>query len=303
MSSSLLLINCLVYFVLIMKKVQTGQVIEFYSNSCLVKTNFGEFTCLAIKNVVVGDFVELEIIQDSKKSLGKILKINQRFSFLSKKDKGKKKLFAANITHVGILITPIPKTSSEFIDKWILKTKLSNIEAFIINNKNDLDADKEYRNKIKIYKNLNIKIINTSAKYGKNLEELNNYIQNKSILFVGNSGAGKSTLTSKIVGKDLKTRELSNDQGVHTTSISSLYELPNGIKIIDSPGMRDIQILEYDKEQIIYGFEEILKSSKGCKYNDCNHINNEGCNVKKDLLNGVISKSRYNNFIKFRDLQ
>ena len=286
-----------------MKKVQTGQVIEFYSNSCLVKTNFGEFTCLAIKNVVVGDFVELEIIQDSKKFLGKILKINQRFSSLSKKDKGKKKLFAANITHVGILITPIPKTSSEFIDKWILKTKLSNIEAFIINNKNDLDADKEYRNKIKIYKDLNIKIINTSAKYGKNLEELNNYIQNKSILFVGNSGAGKSTLTSKIVGKDLKTRELSNDQGVHTTSISSLYELPNGIKIIDSPGMRDIQILEYDKEQIIYGFEEILKSSKGCKYNDCNHINNEGCNVKKDLLNGVISKSRYNNFIKFRDLE
>ena len=286
-----------------MIKVQTGQVIEFYSNSCLVKTNFGEFTCLAIKNVVVGDFVELEIIQDSKKSLGKILKINQRFSSLSKKDKGKKKLFAANITHVGILITPIPKTSSEFIDKWILKTKLSNIEAFIINNKNDLDADKEYRNKIKIYKNLNIKIINTSAKYGKNLEKLNNYIKNKSILFVGNSGAGKSTLTSKIVGKDLKTRELSNDQGVHTTSISSLYELPNGIKIIDSPGMRDIQILEYDKEQIIYGFEEILKSSKGCKYNDCNHINNEGCNVKKDLLNGVISKSRYNNFIKFRDLQ
>ena len=286
-----------------MKKVQTGQVIEFYSNSCLVKTNFGEFTCLAIKNVVVGDFVELEIIQDSKKFLGKILKINQRFSSLSKKDKGKKKLFAANITHVGILITPIPKTSSEFIDKWILKTKLSNIEAFIINNKNDLDADKEYRNKIKIYKDLNIKIINTSAKYGKNLEELNNYIKNKSILFVGNSGAGKSTLTSKIVGKDLKTSTLSNDQGIHTTSISSLYELPNGIKIIDSPGMRDIQILEYDKEQIIYGFEEILKSSEGCKYNDCNHINNEGCNVKKDLLNGVISKSRYNNFIKFRDLE
>ena len=286
-----------------MKKVQTGQVIEFYSNSCRVKTNFGEFTCLAIKNVVVGDFVELEIIQDSKKFLGKILKINQRFSSLSKKDKGKKKLFAANITHVGILITPKPKTSSEFIDKWILKTKLSNIEAFIINNKNDLDSDKEYQNKIKIYKSLNIKIIDTSAKYDENLEELSNYIKNKSVLFVGNSGAGKSTLTSKIVGKDLKTSTLSNDQGVHTTSISSLYELPNGIKIIDSPGMRDIQIMEYDKEQIIYGFEEILKSSKGCKYNDCNHINNKGCNVKKDLLNGVISKSRYNNFIKFRDLE
>ena len=74
MSSSLLIIICLVYFVLIMEKVQTGQVIEFYSNSCLVKTKFGKFECIAIKNIVVGDFVNLEIIQDSKKFLGKYLK-------------------------------------------------------------------------------------------------------------------------------------------------------------------------------------------------------------------------------------
>ena len=72
------------YFVLIMKKVQTGQVIEFYSNTCLVKTSFGEFSCVAIKNVVVGDHVELEIIQDSKKTLGKILKVIDRRSKISK---------------------------------------------------------------------------------------------------------------------------------------------------------------------------------------------------------------------------
>ena len=85
------------YFVLIMEKVQTGQVIEFYSNSCLVKTKFGKFDCLAIKNIVVGDFVDLEIIHDSKKPLGKILKINQRSSSLTKSYNGKEKLFAANI--------------------------------------------------------------------------------------------------------------------------------------------------------------------------------------------------------------
>ena len=289
------------YFVLIMEKVQTGQVIEFYSNSCLVKTKFGKFECIAIKNIVVGDFVNLEIIQDSKKFLGKILKINQRSSSLTKSYNRKEKLFAANITHVGILVTPKPKTSTEFIDKWILKTKLSNIEAFIVNNKIDLNIDKEYRDKIDIYKNINIKIIDCSAKYGNNLEELDNYIEGKCVLFVGNSGAGKSTLTSKIIGKDLKTNELSNDQGVHTTSISSLYELPGNRKIIDSPGMRDIEISEYPKNKIINGFKEILESSKACKFSDCNHIKNEGCNIEKDLLNSVISKSRYNNFIKFRD--
>ncbi len=289
------------YFVLIMEKVQTGQVIKFYSNSCLVKTKFGKFDCLAIKNIVVGDFVDLEIIQDSKKPLGKILKINQRHSSLTKSYNGKEKMYAANITHVGILVTPKPKTSTEFIDKWILKSKISNIEAFIVNNKIDLNVDKEYKDKINIYKNINIKIIDSSAKYGDNLEELGNYIKGKCVLFVGNSGAGKSTLTSKIIGKELKTNELSNDQGVHTTSTSSLYELPGNRKIIDSPGMRDIEITEYPKDKIISGFNEILESSKACKFSDCNHIDNEGCNVKKDLLNGVISKSRYNNFIKFRD--
>ena len=289
------------YFVLIMEKVQTGQVIKFYSNSCLVKTKFGKFDCLAIKNIVVGDFVNLEIIQDSKKPLGKILKINQRHSSLTKSYNGKEKLYAANITHVGILVTPKPKTSTEFIDKWILKSKLSNIEAFIVNNKIDLNVDKEYKEKINIYKDINIKIIDSSAKYGDNLEELGNYIKGKCVLFVGNSGAGKSTLTSKIIGKEIKTNELSNDQGVHTTSTSSLYELPGNRKIIDSPGMRDIEITEYPKDKIISGFKEILESSKACKFSDCNHIDNEGCNIKKDLLNGVIGKSRYNNFIKFRD--
>ena len=284
-----------------MEKVQTGQVIKFYSNSCLVKTKFGKFDCLAIKNIVVGDFVDLEIIQDSKKPLGKILKINQRHSSLTKSYNGKEKMYATNITHVGILVTPKPKTSTEFIDKWILKSKISNIEAFIVNNKIDLSVDKEYKDKINIYKDINIKIIDSSAKYGDNLEELGNYIKGKCVLFVGNSGAGKSTLTSKIIGKELKTNELSNDQGVHTTSTSSLYELPGNRKIIDSPGMRDIEITEYPKDKIISGFNEILESSKACKFSDCNHIDNEGCNVKKDLLNGVISKSRYNNFIKFRD--
>ena len=118
---------------------------------------------------------------------------------------------------------------------------------------------------------------------------------------VGENGAGKSTLTSKIIGKELKTNELSNDQGVHTTSISSLYELTDNAKVIDSPGMRDIELVDYSRENIINGFEEIFELSKDCKFNDCNHINNKGCKVIEGLANGFISKSRYNNFIKFRD--
>ena len=291
------------YFVPIMQKVQTGQVIEFYSNSCLVKTKFGKFDCVATKNVVVGDFVEVEIIQDSKKPLGKIIKVNRRDSKISKRIKNQDKLFAANISHVGILVTQIPKTSSEFIDKWLVKANASNIKPFLINNKVDMKPEKNYLEKLDIYKNINIKIIDTSAKYDKNISELKQFLTDKCVLFVGNSGAGKSTLTSKIIGKNLKISSLSNDQGVHTTSISSLYEIDSNIKIIDSPGMRDIAIENYSEREIINGFEEIQNASKYCKFNNCNHIDNEGCNITKKLLNDEINESRYNNFIKFLNIK
>jgi len=286
-----------------MQKVQTGQVIEFYSNSCLVKTKFGKFDCVATKNVVVGDFVEVEIIQDSKKPLGKIIKVNRRDSKISKRIKNQDKLFAANISHVGILVTQIPKTSSEFIDKWLVKANASNIKPFLINNKVDMKQEKNYLEKLDIYKNINIKIIDTSAKYDKNISELKEFLTDKCVLFVGNSGAGKSTLTSKIIGKNLKTSSLSNDQGVHTTSVSSLYEIDSNIKIIDSPGMRDIAIENYSEREIINGFEEIQNASKYCKFNNCNHIDNEGCNITKKLLNNEINESRYNNFIKFLNIK
>ena len=287
------------YFVLIMKKVQTGQVIEFYSNTCLVKTNFGEFGCVAIKNVVVGDYVELEIIQDSKKTHGKILKISYRNSKISKRIGNKNKLFAANVTHVGILVSPSPKTSSEFIDKWIIKSKTSKIVPFIINNKTDIESSLEYDERLGIYKNIGLKIISISAKYDENIGEIVDYLKDKCVLFVGNSGAGKSTLTSKVIGKEIKTSSLSNDQGVHTTSISSLYEAENGLKIIDSPGMRDIELADYSTNEIIKGFDEIYNASKHCKFNDCNHIDNDGCNIANLVSNGQINISRYNNFIKF----
>ena len=87
-----------------MEKVQTGFVIEFYSNACLVRTKVGDIPCIAIKDVVVGDIVKIEIIQDSKEIKGLIVSKNPRKSTLQKKDGLKSKTIAANITHVGILL-------------------------------------------------------------------------------------------------------------------------------------------------------------------------------------------------------
>ena len=146
-----------------MEKLQSGLVIEFYSNSCLVRTANEDIKCLAIKNIVVGDIVNLELVQDSKETRGIIVSKETRTSFLQKREGIKSKAVAANISHVGILVTPEPSTSSEFIDKWLVTASSSNIAPFIINNKTDLDQSPDYKEKLQIYKDLDIKIINLSA--------------------------------------------------------------------------------------------------------------------------------------------
>jgi len=285
-----------------MKKVQTGFVIEFYSNGCLVRTKDADIPCIAIKNVVVGDVVKIELVQDSKKIKGLILSREPRKSALQKKEGLKSKTIAANITHVGILVTQEPKTTNEFIDKWILTSILSGIKPFIINNKIDLKSDEDYIDRLNIYRKLDINIYEISAKNNINIFEVKEYLEEKCVVFVGNSGAGKSTLTNCLTGRDIKTNMLSNHQGVHTTSISTLYEIQNNIKIIDSPGVRDLPITGWKKNEIIHGFVELQKLSKKCKFYDCNHINNDGCAIVNAIDNGEINKSRYNNFIKFRDV-
>ena len=291
------------YFVLYMKKVQTGFVIEFYSNACLVRTKDADIPCIAIKDIVVGDVVKIEIVQDSKETKGLILSKDNRKSALQKKEGLKSKTIAANVTYVGIMVTQEPKTASEFIDKWILTSLLSNIRPFIINNKIDLEPNEAYIEKLNIYRDLDIKIISISAKNNININEIKEYLEGKCVVFVGNSGAGKSTLTNCLTGKNIKTNSLSNNQGVHTTSISTLYEVEKNIRIIDSPGVRDLPITGWRRNQIIKGFVELHRLSERCKFNDCNHSNNEGCAILNALGNGEISKSRYNNFIKFRDAE
>ena len=125
-----------------------------------------------------------------------------------------------------------------------------------------------------LYKSLDIQTFSISAKENTNIDLLQNYLKHKCALFVGNSGAGKSTLTSLITGKEIKTSMLSNNQGVHTTSISTLYQVNTSTQIIDSPGVRDLPISGWKTNQIIAGFKEIYESSKECEFNDCNHINN-----------------------------
>ena len=281
-----------------MIKVQTGQIVEFYSNSCSVVSAGEEFKCKIRGriNLVVGDMVEIEIISNNDNLEGLVTKRLDRVTALFKSKEKVKKPIAANITHIGILVTQSPKTNLEFIDKWITISINASIEPFIIFNKIDLLTNDEFKEIQKIYEDLGIKTFQISAKLRTNIDVLKEYLLKKTAIFVGNSGSGKSTLTSAITGKKILSKALSNNQGVHTTSLSTLYNI-NEMQIIDSPGVRDIDIDHLKLKEITLGFPEIMHHSLNCVFPNCSHQIDDGCAVKTALKNGDVKESRYNNFI------
>ena len=286
-----------------MIKVQTGQIIEFYSNTCRVAGTTDTFKCRIQGRIdlVVGDFVKIAPAEGLTSCDAIVTERLNRATALFKSKDRVTKAVAANITHLGILVTFHPKTSLEFIDKWIVIALHSEIQPFIVFNKIDSLEKNAFSSLKNIYQNLEIPMFEISAKFNTNLENLISFLENETSIFVGNSGSGKSTLTSALTGTHIPSKELSNNQGVHTTSVSTLYEAENQMKVIDSPGVRDIGIEQLSNAEILAGFKEINELASKCEFPKCGHEDDEGCAVIKALNNDDIKQSRYNNFMILND--
>ena len=286
-----------------MIKVQTGQIIEFYSNTCRVAGTTDTFKCRIQGRIdlVVGDFVKIAPAEGLTNCDAIVTERLDRATALFKSKDRVTKAVAANITHLGILVTFHPKTSLEFIDKWIVIALHSDIQPFIVFNKIDSLEKNAFSSLKNIYQNLDIPMFEISAKFNTNLENLISFLENETSIFVGNSGSGKSTLTSALTGTHILSKELSNNQGVHTTSVSTLYEVENQMKVIDSPGVRDIGIEQLSHAEILAGFKEIDELAAKCEFPKCGHEDDEGCAVMQALNNGDIEQSRYNNFMILND--
>ena len=286
-----------------MIKVQTGQIIEFYSNTCRVAGTTDTFKCRIQGRIdlVVGDFVKIAPAEGLTNCDAIVTERLDRATALFKSKDRVTKAVAANITHLGILVTFHPKTSLEFIDKWIVIALHSEIQPFIVFNKIDSLEKNAFSSLKNIYQNLEIPMFEISAKFNTNLENLISFLENETSIFVGNSGSGKSTLTSALTGTHILSKELSNNQGVHTTSVSTLYEVENQMKVIDSPGVRDIGIEQLSHAEILAGFKEIHELAAKCEFPKCGHEDDDGCAVMQALNTGDIEQSRYNNFMILND--
>jgi ribosome biogenesis GTPase len=280
-----------------MEKVQIGKVIEFYTNSCLVLSEEKTYNCMTPKNheVAVGDNVD--ILVESSSAI--ISKIHDRSSTLYRFRRQKKRLLAANLTNIGIILASVPLAPRLFIDKWLTIADGAKLEPFLVFNKSDLELSQEFEDTKDLYANLNLPYFITSFKENFGISELKNHLENKTCIFVGQSGVGKTSLTGALTGINLKTKVLSNEQGQHTTSTSRLFKVENvDGSIIDSPGVRDIEQGPVSKSSIKNVFHEITEASKKCQFRNCGHKKDKGCFVKEGVGEGLINQSRYDSFLE-----
>lgn len=142
-----------------------------------------------------------------------------------------------------------------------------------------------------------------SVANNEGLEALESYFQdNKTVALLGSSGVGKSTLINRLYGEDIqKVKDIRKDdaRGRHTTTHRELILLPGGGILIDTPGMRELQLWEKE-ESLSHSFHDIEALAALCKFRDCRHHGEPGCAIQAALEEGTLDQSRFDNYLKLQ---
>ena len=277
---------------------QIGRVITRYGQRQLVKTSSGElFQCTGRQNIglsVAGDEV---IFQPAGGIEGVVTAILPRENELSQKNK----LIATNIDQLWLVVATEPHYQFELIDRYLILAENSNLPINIIVNKIELFDELDQLSKdFSLYQNINYQVHFISIKKQLNLGPLKNQLADKTNIFLGQSGVGKSSLINTLIPDlELRVKEISSKSklGKNTTTNTTIYPIPSGGDLIDSPGIREFQLDDFDAKQILNGFREFKELIGKCRFRNCQHINEPDCAVKAALDSGDIHPSRYENYL------
>ena len=280
-------------------KTDVGNCVE-----CKIKGNFRLKGIRSTNPVAVGDYVHIILNQEGTAFISEIEDrknyIIRRASNLSKQSH----IIAANLDQCMLIVTVnYPETSTTFIDRFLASAEAYRVPLKLIFNKIDTynEEEKSYLEAlIHLYTSIGYPCFKVSAKQQIGIEAINNELEGKITLLSGHSGVGKSTLINAILpDATAKTGEISSvhKKGMHTTTFSEMFELPQNGYLIDTPGIKGFGTFDMEEEEIGHYFPEIFRTSADCKYGNCTHRNEPGCAVRQAVENHYISESRYNSYL------
>ena len=223
---------------------------------------------------------------------------------VSPKHKGARQIIAANLDQALLIVTMAnPRTSTGFIDRFLVTAEAYHIPTVIVFNKQDMLDVKSQKKQdwvADIYKKIGYKVLFVSAVQPETLDVVKAELKDKTTLVAGHSGVGKSTLLNAIQPNlNLRTEEISkmHAKGMHTTTFAEMHFLDFGGAVIDTPGVKEFGILNFKTEEISHYFIEMREVLNNCKFNNCVHEKEPGCAVRQAYYDGKISEERYVNYL------
>jgi ribosome biogenesis GTPase len=272
---------------------------------CRIKGKFRTKGITTTNPLAVGDVVDFEM--EPEQETGVITNLQQRKNYIIRKSINLSKqaqIIAANLDMALLVVTlASPRTSLGFIDRFLVTAEAYGITACLIFNKLDLFSDEgleilsEYQ---AVYENIGYKCYSVSALEGTHIDTVQELLKDKVTLFSGHSGVGKSSLINRLLPDlDLRTHMISDwsDKGMHTTTFAEMFELPQGGYIIDTPGIRELGVIDIEKQELGHFFPEMRELMNQCRFNNCRHINEPGCAVLAAIGEGDIAISRYDSYL------
>ena len=271
---------------------------------CKIKGNFRLKGIRSTNPVAVGDYVQIILNQEGTAFINEIEDrknyIIRRSSNLSKQSH----ILAANLDQCMLVVTVnYPETSTTFIDRFLASAEAYRVPVNIIFNKTDAYDEDELRyldGLINLYTTIGYPCFKVSAKTGEGVDTIKEELKGRITLFSGHSGVGKSTLLNALIPDlNVRTAEISSahDTGMHTTTFSEMYDLPEGGHLIDTPGIKGFGTFNMEKEEVDHYFREIFRISSECKYGNCTHTHEPGCAVRQAVEDHLISESRYLSYL------
>ncbi|MBO9632945.1 MAG: ribosome small subunit-dependent GTPase A [Chitinophagaceae bacterium] len=257
--------------------------------------------------IAVGDIVGISLEAGAENS-AMIEEITPRKNYINRQSPSHRKqhhIVAANLDQSLLFATlKDPKTSQGFIDRFLVTCEAYHVPAIIVFNKSDLYRNKEeerFEELSEMYTRIGYTVVSMSVAQNKGVEEVKAMLKDKVTLMSGHSGVGKSSFLNSIFPElALKTQDVSgwSGKGMHTTTFAEMFDLPFGGSVIDTPGVREFGLVDIPKQELSHYFPEMAKLITECQFNNCLHVNEPGCAIKKAVEEtGEISVDRYISYL------
>ena len=257
----------------------------------------------AYNPIAPGDQVEVipDLLTSDEAMIARVLPRRSSLTRWNKKGRAIQVL-AANLDVAVCVTSPkSPPFRPRFIDRLIVAAEAGKVRPVIVLNKVDLGVESSVEERLDHYGRMGYEVHTCSAETGEGIEDLKRLLGGFTSAFVGQSGVGKSSILNAIEpGLSLRVAQISakHDRGNHTTNYSALLTLGDGLRVIDTPGVIELELADVLPDEVGFHFRDFAPFMQSCDFQPCLHDEEPGCAVRAAVESGQVHPDRYESYLR-----